>query len=184
MKVLNDLIISEDLYKTYFECNLKACKGECCVSGDSGAPIIDEEKIEIEKYLDQIMPYLSLEQANIIRTEGFSEIDMDGDLVTKCMPDDTRCVFTVKENGITYCGIEKAYREGEISFQKPISCHLFPIRIKEYRSFKAINVQQLTMCNCAFQKGKENQTSVLDFCKDALTRKFGEEIYKQIKDLT
>ena len=173
-------IISFDVFEEHFLCNLMKCKGACCVKGDSGAPLTRDEVPEIEKNLPPIKPYMTEEGWNIIEKQGVSVIDKDGDLVTPLVGNN-ECAFTfVDEHGITRCAIEKAFIAGDINFRKPVSCHLFPIRITEYKRFDAVNYQKIAICKPARSCGKSASIPLYQFLKEPLIRKYGIEWYEQL----
>jgi hypothetical protein len=178
---IGDAIISMDVFEKHFLCDLNACKGACCVEGESGAPLTDEEAELIEHFFPVFKQYMSKDCIDVVEKTGFSLIDSDGDLVTPLI-NNRECVYTFTDkNGIVKCAIEKAYFEGEISFRKPVSCHLFPIRISEYDSFSAVNYQRLDICKAARICGAKNKLPLYVFLKDALIRKFGAEWYAELE---
>ncbi len=178
---IGDAIISMDVFEKHFLCDLNACKGACCVEGESGAPLTDEEAGLIEKFFPVFKQYMSNDCIDVVEKTGFSVIDSDGDLVTPLI-NNRECIYTfTDEQGIVKCAIEKAYFEGQISFRKPVSCHLFPIRISEYESFSAVNYQRLDICKAARICGVKNKLPLYVFLKDALTRKFGAEWYAELE---
>jgi hypothetical protein len=174
-------IISLDIFESYFLCNLSACKGSCCVEGDSGAPLTDDEALQIELYYPVFEKYISIINKNEVEIQGTSVIDKDGELVTP-LHNKRECVYTfIDEAGITKCAIEKAFLNGEIPFRKPVSCHLFPIRITEYNDFDAINYQELAICSPGRECGTKNKLPLYQFLKEPLTRKYGEEWCKEVE---
>ncbi len=180
MLQIGKTIISLDVIQKEFFCDLRKCQGACCVDGDSGAPVTPEEARLIEQMFPDFEEYLSDHNKTEIIRQGFSLTDSDGDLVTPIVGNN-ECVYTfIDENGLTKCAIEKAYFEKKITFRKPVSCHLFPIRITEYERFDAINYQQLDICKpgriCGIRKG----IPLWKYLKDPLTRKYGEEWYKEL----
>lgn len=178
---IGDTIISFDVFEKHFLCNLMACKGACCVEGDSGAPLTKEEAALIEKHFPVFSKYLSNEYRETAINAGFSTIDTDGDLVTP-LYNNRECAYAyTDEHGITKCAIEKAYFAGEISFRKPVSCHLFPIRITQHASFQAVNYQRLDICQPGRECGTKNKLPLYVFLKEALIRKFGEEWYNELE---
>ncbi len=174
-------IISEEVVKKQFSCDLNACHGECCIQGDSGAPLEEEEIGVIEDHLDEIKPYMTKSGIEAVNKDGVFDYDSDGDFVTTLVHGQ-ECAFVYFENEIALCAIEKAYREGKISYYKPISCHLYPIRISEYKDFEAINYHKWEICDLALLKGKKEQTAIYEFLKEPLIRKYGEDWYKQLDD--
>ncbi|MBP7506435.1 MAG: DUF3109 family protein [Prolixibacteraceae bacterium] len=178
---IGNAIISLDIFEEYFLCDLMSCKGACCVEGSSGAPLTDDEAIMIELHYPEYEKYLNEESKAETEKQGFSIIDKDGDLVTPLL-NNRECVYSlIDESGITKCAIEKAYLEGIIPFRKPVSCHLFPIRITEYDTFDAVNYQKIDICRSGRICGKENKLPLYKFLKEPLIRKYGEEWYKEME---
>lgn len=173
-------IVSLDILEKKFLCDLLKCKGACCVEGDSGAPVTLEEVKAIQEAYSEIEPYIPESHREEIRKQGFAVVDLDGDLVTPLV-NNKQCVYTYAENGILKCGIEKAFLDGKINFRKPVSCHLFPIRITEYKRFDAINYQQIDICKPGRQCGKTEKLSLYVFLKEPLIRKYGEAWYEQLE---
>lgn len=178
---IDKAIISLDIIEEYFLCNLMSCKGACCVEGSSGAPLTDDEAIMIELHYPDFEKYMTEESKKETEIQGFSVIDRDGDLVTPLL-NNKECVYSyIDESGITKCAIEKAYLEGITPFRKPLSCHLFPIRITEYDDFDAVNYQKIPICSSGRLCGKENKLPLYKFLKEPLIRKYGEEWYKDLE---
>jgi hypothetical protein len=174
-------IVSFDLFDKQFLCDLASCKGECCVEGDSGAPLTKEEAALIEQNFDRFKKYLDEKYISEISKQGFAVIDNDGDLVTP-LYNNRECAYTyTDENGVTKCSIEKAFFEGESTFRKPVSCHLFPVRITEYDDFDAINYQQLDICKSGRECGKKKNVILYQFLKEPLIREYGEEWYNELE---
>lgn len=172
-------LVSLDVLQKKFCCNLHACKGACCVFGDAGAPLTIEEAGDLEDYLDEMSPYISTEGLfSIIETGAFVH-DLDGEIVTPLI-NNKECAFTAFENGIAFCAIERAYQNGVIPFNKPVSCHLYPIRIKSFDEFDGVNFDVWDICNPALEKGNRNDTPVYQFVKEALIRKYGIEWFEQL----
>ena len=176
---IEDKIISLDIFKTYFFCDLSACKGSCCVEGDSGAPLLYEEKKILEEIYEKVKPYMSKEGKVEVEKNGVSTIDKDGDLTTTLVKN-KECSFVIFENGIAKCSIEKAYNNGSIEFKKPISCHLFPIRIAEYPDFEAVNYEKIKICKPACDCGSKLKIPLFVFLKEPLIRKYGESWYEEL----
>ena len=152
---IDDTLISTDVLQKEFVCNLQKCKGICCVEGDSGAPLDEDELETLEKIFPKVKPFLRKEGIESIQKQGTYIIDEDGDWVTPLI-DGKECAYVIfDEKGITKCGIEKAYEAGEIDYQKPISCHLYPVRIQKYNAFTAVNYHKWEICNDACALGKE-----------------------------
>jgi len=174
-------IVSIDVFKAHFLCDLLRCKGGCCIEGDSGAPLTEDEAALIEASYPVFKKYLPEQHIRAIEEMGFSLIDSDGDRVTP-LYNSLQCAYTcTDENGILKCGIEKAYTEGEITFRKPISCHLFPIRITSYKRFDAVNYQKLVVCQPGRECGESAKLPLYIFLKEPLIRKYGEEWYKELE---
>jgi len=173
-------VVSLDILEKKFCCDITKCKGACCVEGYSGAPLKEEEAAIIEELYPKFKEYLSEENKAQIAKQGFSVIDHDGDLVTPIIGKN-ECVFTfTDEQGITLCAIEKAYYEKNTNFRKPVSCHLFPIRIKHYSEFRAVNYVELAICSPARKCGNSDGIYVYEFLKEPLIRALGEDVYNQI----
>ena len=181
MITIDNTIISNELIEKKFVCDLKKCKGECCVEGDEGAPLEEEEISIIEDYIDRIKPYMTEEGRKVVEKIGVFDYGADGDFVTPLV-NERECAFTIFENGIAFCAIEKAFLEKEIDFQKPISCHLYPIRIQKYKDFEAVNYHQWHVCNCAVKLGEKLDVPVYEFLKEPLIRKYGEQWYKKLEE--
>jgi len=180
MVEIEDKIISDELFEKKFVCDLQKCKGGCCVEGDSGAPLRSKEIKEISKNLSIIKSEMSTKGLNAIKNNDFHYLDSDGDKVTKLV-DGKECVFVVfDKNNIAKCSIESAYRKNKINFNKPISCHLYPIRIKKYDSFTAVNVDSWHVCKPACECGTELNVPVFKFLKDAIVRSWGLDFFKHL----
>lgn len=174
-------ILSNDIFEKHFVCDILKCKGACCIEGDSGAPLTDEEAVSIEKEYPNFEKYLPGKHKREIGKQGFSLIDSDGDLVTPLV-NNRQCAYSFyDERGILKCAIEKAHFEGKSKFRKPISCHLFPIRITEYKRFDAVNYQELDICKPGRECGVSQQVPLYKFLKEPLIKKYGEEWYSQVE---
>lgn len=181
MIVHGKVILSEDIKDKDFVCNIAKCKGICCIEGDSGAPLEDDEIPVIEAAFDKVKPYLRPEGVMAIEEQGTWVVDSDNDVVTPLV-NGKECAYVIfDDNGITKCGIEKAWEDGAVDFRKPISCHLYPIRAKKYDEFEALNYDRWDICSDACTLGQELKVPVYKFAKDALVRKFGEEWYKELE---
>ena len=178
---IKDTLISDDIFDKKFVCDLSSCKGACCVDGDSGAPLTQEECSVLDNIYDEVKQYMRPEGIETVEKEGTYIVDSDGDLVTPLV-NERECAYVYfDEKGITKCAIERAYLEGEIDFRKPISCYLFPIRLKEYPTFTAVNVQLLEICNCACVMGNELKIPVYKFLKNPLKQRFGAKWYQELE---
>jgi len=177
---IEDTVVSLDLIERYFCCDLWKCKGACCVEGESGAPLTKQEFDYLRKILPLLWDNLSPDAKEVINKQGIAYIDRENDIVTSII-DGKDCVFTYyDENAVCKCAIEKAYNEGRIDFKKPVSCHLYPVRVKQYKDYKAINYHRWKVCRAAEILGEQKQIFVYQFLKEALIRKFGEEWYNAL----
>jgi hypothetical protein len=181
---IDDKLVSADLFDECFDCDLSCCHGACCVHGDSGAPLEKNEKELIETHFDTLLPFLSEAGKNAMEEKGIAEIDEDGDLVTTLVGDRGECAYSYfSDDGMCLCAIEKAYRLGVIPFNKPISCHLYPIRLEDFNGITALNYDRWGICDYARIKGFENSTPVFIFLKDAIIRKFGNDFYHALQKI-
>ncbi len=173
-------IIATDLLTEEFCCDLSLCKGECCVEGDSGAPLDIEEVDLLEQEWENYKPYMTPEGVEEVERQGFMVVDVDGDYTTPLV-DGAQCAYAFKENGITFCAIERAYREGKTTFIKPISCHLYPIRVKRFSTGDyGLNLHRWNICKCAFECGKKNGVKLYRALREPIVRAFGEDFYEQL----
>ena len=178
---LGRTIVSEDIIEKDFVCNLNACKGACCVQGDAGAPLDQEETEMLEELFPKIKPFLRKVSVEAIEAQGHYIKTDSGKLETPLI-DGKECAYAVfDENNKALCGIEQAFKQGEIEWQKPLSCHLYPVRIKEYSAFSAVNYHRWPICDDACTLGKELQVPVYRFVKEALIRKFGPEWFEDLE---
>lgn len=177
---IGDAIVASDIIEENFLCDLSACMGECCVEGDAGAPLEEDEVKIIEDLLSEVWDDLSPAAQAVIKEHGVAYRDHDGDMVTSIV-NGKDCVFTYyDEKGICKCAIEKAYREGRTNFYKPISCHLYPIRLQKYKDFTAVNYHRWSICKAAVLLGKKEGLKVYEFLKKPLIRRFGEDWYNEL----
>ncbi len=180
MLQIGKAVISLDVIQKEFCCDVAKCNGACCVAGDSGAPITPEEALIIKTLYPYFMEYLTAQNITEIGRQGFSVTDSDGDLVTPIVGDN-ECAYTfVDEAGITRCAIERAFIEKQTSFRKPVSCHLFPIRITAYKRFDAVNYQQLDICKPGRICGKSQGLPLWSYLREPLIRKYGHRWYKEL----
>ncbi len=181
MLQIQDTLVSLDLAERFFLCDLDSCLGQCCIDGDAGAPITEEEDRKLREILPVVKPYLLPSALREIEENGVSYVDEEGDLVTQIV-EGRNCVFTTYgPGGMCMCAIEKAYREGKTDFYKPISCHLYPVRLKEYDGFTAVNLHRWKICRCAEVLGRAKGVRAYKFLKAPLIRRFGEEWYKELE---
>ncbi|MDE6643647.1 MAG: DUF3109 family protein [Muribaculaceae bacterium] len=180
MLEIKDTLVSLDLAERFFCCDLEKCLGQCCIEGDAGAPITEEEQAKIEKLLPEIWDDLLPAAKSEIEENGVAYIDEEGDLVTSII-DGKNCVFTTYgEGGMCLCAIEKAYREGRVDFKKPSSCSLYPVRLTKYPSFTAVNYHRWKICRCAEVLGRANNIRLYRFLEGPLTDYFGKEWYDEL----
>lgn len=180
---IQDKIVSLDVIERYFCCNLDDCLGECCIEGDAGAPLTEEENRRLQELLPRILPYLSEKARRVVEEEGVSYVDSEGDLVTQLV-DGANCVFTTfAPDGKCLCALEKARRAGETDFFKPISCAIYPVRIKHFDSFTALNFHRWKICKGAEVMGRAKGIRAFEFLREPLTRAFGNDWYEEL-DLT
>jgi hypothetical protein len=177
---LNKTIISEEILEKEFVCNLSACKGACCVDGDAGAPLTQEETQILVDIYPKVKPFLRPEGIQAIEEQGAFVIGTDGEYETTLI-EGKDCAYVIFDGQTALCGIEQAYNEGIVDWKKPVSCHLYPIRVKEYSDFAAVNYHKWHICSDACALGKELQVPVYKFVKEALIRKFGEQWYQELE---
>ena len=181
MLQIENTVISFDVLEKYFVCDLDKCLGACCIEGDAGAPIEAEEKNILEELLPIVWDDLTPAAQEKIQEQGVSYIDEEGDLVTSIV-NGKDCVFTCYDKGgMCQCAIEKAFRQGKTSFYKPISCHLYPIRIKQFGEYTAVNLHKWKICKTASVLGRKEGVKAYQFLKEPLIRKFGKAWYEQLE---
>ena len=183
MILIDDVLISDDVVEKQFVCNIKKCKGICCVEGDSGAPVEKSETKILKKIYPKIKKYLIPEGIKAIEAQGTFVDEPDDEYTAYATPliDGGACAYVnYEKDGTISCGIEKAWKDGVTDFQKPISCHLYPIRLKPMETVTAVNYDVWDICSDACKLGKSLKIPVYVFLKDALIRKFGEEFYETL----
>lgn len=177
---IGDTLVSLDVVEKFFCCDLEACKGECCIAGDAGAPLTDEEDRLLKELYPRIKPHLNAKAEKAIEEEGASYKDPEGDTVTQLI-EGAACVYTCMEkDGLCLCALEKARRAGANELFKPISCSLYPVRVKDYGSFKAVNYDRWKICRPAETLGSKKGIRVYQFLRDPLIRRFGHEWYDEL----
>jgi hypothetical protein len=182
MILVENTVISDDIAEKFFVCNLEKCKGACCVEGDLGAPLENSELAILEEIYEQVKPYLSAEGIAAIEKQGKYIKDWEDDFSTTTI-DEKECAYAIyDEKGILKCGIEQAYLDGKISWKKPISCHLYPIRITKYDEYEAINYDRWSICSDACELGEKLGVPVYQFLKEPLIRKYGEKWYHELEN--
>ncbi len=177
--LIDDVLVSDELKEIYFACNLRACKGECCVQGDAGAPLEEEEISIIEDYIDDIKPFMTDKGRLVAGLAGVFDYDSDAEYVTPLI-DGKECAFVYKDNGISLCAIERAWLNGKIKYRKPISCHLYPIRLSKVGDFMAMNYNKWNICAPALLKGKNPGEPLYRYLEEPITRKFGKEFFGKL----
>lgn len=181
MLQIQDTIVSFDVLERRFLCDLAKCKGICCIEGDSGAPLEDDEIPILERLVDVVWNQLSEESKAVIKEQGVWYTDVMGDKVTSIV-NGKECVFTtIDEDGMCKCALEVAYREGRSDFYKPISCHLYPVRLDKVGDNIAVNYHKWDVCKCARKLGSINDLPVYKFLKEPLVRRFGQEWYDELE---
>jgi hypothetical protein len=183
MIAINNILVSDEIIEEQFVCDLNKCKGGCCVDGDAGAPLAKDELDRINEVYEAVLPYLSEENKMELQRQGRYVFDKEFGWVTPTIKSKV-CVYgIIDEKGVVKCGIEQAYNDGKVKWKKPISCHLFPIRIKPSKDKKAeyVNYEpREELCSAACYLGKKLKVPVYVFLKDALIRKYGEEFYETL----
>ena len=177
---IDDKIVSADLLRECFACDISRCKGICCVEGNAGAPLEMDEMDVLEELYPIYEKYMTPEGREAIERDGFAVVDIDGDLTTPLV-NDAECAYSYNEGGVTLCAIEKAYLAGECSWRKPISCHLYPIRVGEYGPYRALNYDRWDVCKMAVLKGQKENLPIYKFLKEPLIRRFGEDWYAELE---
>ncbi len=178
---VEDVLVRKEIPETHFACDLNKCKGACCtLESEYGAPLLEEEVAEIEKIMDVLNEYIPASHRARIEEDGFYEVK-DGELMTNSV-DNKACVFVYFENDIAKCSIERAYFDGKVTFRKPISCHLFPIRLSKFGG-DVLRYEKFSECSPALKNGSQKSIRMVDFCKDSLIRLYGEKWYEKLKEI-
>ncbi len=181
MFIVDNCIVSEEIADIKFLCNLKKCRGICCKEGDAGAPLEEDEIGVLEDIYEIIEPYMSDEGRIAVQENGdIFDYDIEGNFVTPLI-EGQECAFAVIEDDVIQCAIEKAWKDGLIDFRKPISCHLYPIRISNYNEFNALNYHHWSICKDALRKGDAEGVPLYKFLKEPLIRKFGKDWYNELE---
>ena len=179
---IGDILVSSEVVTEFFCCDYEKCKGCCCIIGDSGAPLLEEELEELEAGFPAYSRYMDEKGKAAAEASGFFAVDRDGDLVTPCVEGSEACAYAAMEaNGNCLCAIEKCFFAGGCRFRKPISCRLYPIRVSELAPGRyALNLHRWAICRDAFEKGKKERVRVYEFLRGPLTDRFGEEFYSAL----
>lgn len=184
MIIVGQTLVSEELLEEFFVCDLNACKGACCIEGESGAPLEQDELLLLEDSLEAVRPYMRPEGIAVIDEQGPYTVDDDGDFVTSLVGKHGACAFvTFDEKGIAKCALEQAYNDGKTSWKKPISCHLYPVRLAKLKEYVAVNYHRWQVCEPACACGKSLKVPVYKFLKDPLTRRFGSDWYRELEEI-
>jgi len=180
MLAIENTLISESVLEKKFVCDLSACKGECCIAGESGAPLEKEEVEVLEKIFPRVKAYMTKEGVKAIEEQGVYVVDSDRELTTPLVKGGS-CAFVYIENKIAKCSIEKAYNEGKVNFKKPISCHLYPIRVVHKKGVEKLEYHRWNICSPACACGDKLNVTIYKFLKEPLERKYGKNWYKQLE---
>jgi len=180
---LGKTIVSEDIIEKDFACNLSACKGACCVDGDAGAPVEADERTILKNIYSKIKPFMSPEGIKAVENQGVFTTNKEGEHETPLV-NGAECAYIIFDKKNTaLCAIEEAYNSGAVTFKKPISCHLYPIRVQDYSEFAAVNYHKWPICDDACTLGASLQIPIYKFVKQALIRKFGEDWYAELENI-
>ncbi len=173
-------LVHEDLLEESFVCHLDKCKGACCVEGDAGAPLERSELKILEEIYPHVKPFMTEKGIETIEQQGTWVRDQEGDYTTPCIDGNKECAYVIWEGGVSKCAIEKAYLENKVHWKKPISCHLYPIRVTAYPEFEILNYDRWHICKAACSYGRELKVPVYRFLKEPLIRKYGEDWYNEL----
>ncbi len=179
---IEDCLVSEEVITEYFACDYEKCKGCCCIIGDSGAPLKEDEIDKIEESYPEFSPLMQETGRKVVVEKGFFEIDVDGDIVTPLCPGTEECAFTHFDgNRNCFCAMERSFFAGGSKFRKPVSCWLYPIRVTELSNGKhALNLHRWDICKDAFEKGRKEKVRVYEFLREPLIEAYGEEFYSAL----
>jgi hypothetical protein len=181
MLQIQNALVSLDVVERYFCCDLSKCLGACCIEGDAGAPVTKDEYEILKKILPEVWDDLLPRAKEEIKANGVCYLDEEGDLVTSII-DGKNCVFSCyAPGGMCQCAIERAYREGRIDFYKPISCHLYPVRLTEYATCTTVNYHHWSICHAAEVLGRKQGIRLYKFLREPLIRRFGEAWYAELE---
>lgn len=184
MLIVGETLVSEELLEEQFVCDLNKCLGQCCVEGESGAPLLQEELPVLEDIYEKVKPFMRRLGIDAIEREGLYTLDSDGDFVTTLVAPGKECVFvTFDEKGIAKCALEQAFNAGITQWKKPISCHLYPVRLSQLKEYVAVNYHRWQVCSPACALGKELKVPVYVFLREPLIRKFGEAWYHELETI-
>lgn len=182
MLEIDNKIISLDIFRENFCCDLSHCRGACCVEGNSGAPLEEEEVDILEEEYEAYKPYMKADGVAAVEEQGFMVVDTDGEYTTPLVGD-AECAYSFEEGGVTFCAIERAWREGKTSFVKPVSCHLYPIRVARFRNGSyGLNYHRWDICGGARECGGRTGMPVYKALREPLIRRFGKEFYAALEE--
>ncbi len=176
---IGDTLISTAIFSEQFVCDIANCHGDCCIEGDGGAPVKDEEIPQIEAALPAAMPYMSDAGIAVVKEQGVVYKDADGDNLTSLVSS-KECVFAYKKDGAWQCALETAFNAGKSDFRKPISCYLYPVRVKKHRKFTAVEYHEWGICKCACENGAKLKVPVYKFLREPLIAAFGKAWYSEL----
>ena len=186
MILIGNTVVSLEILEKEFCCDLEKCRGCCCIEGDAGAPLTEEEEKTLKELLPMLLPEMTPEARKAVEEKGMSYRDPEGELVTQIV-DGKDCVFARTDHkGWCYCLIEKAFHAGKTTFRKPVSCHLYPVRVKEFAArgnapaMSALEYNRWDICHCARVLGKKEHVRLYEFLKEPLIRRFGQEWYDEL----
>lgn len=183
MIFIENIAISSEIVEEFFACDIARCKGECCVSGDSGAPLAEEELAILQAVYADVEPYLSDAGKAAIAEQGLFVEEYPDDYSTPLI-NGGACAYTIfSPEGVALCGIEQAYLDGKIAFKKPISCHLYPIRVSKMGEYEALNYHRWNICKAACKRGNKEGIRIYEFLEEAITRKYGAAFYQTLADV-
>lgn len=178
MLIVDEILVSEEIFEKKFVCNLAKCKGACCVEGDAGAPLKKQEVAQLRKEFKNYKPYLTIEGIKAIEETGFSVYDKEDKTQKTTLINGGACAYiNYDEKGTAICGIEKAYLDDKTTFRKPISCHLYPIRESNIGELRAVNYEEWDICSDACKLGEALKVPVYQFLKEPITRAYGKDFY-------
>ena len=181
MFAVDRVLVSDELLEAPFTCNLGACRGACCVQGDAGAPLEPDERAELDQALPKVRSMLRPEALRVIEDAGAWQETGPGRYATACV-DGAECVFVTYDGPVAKCALQKAFFEGRIDFEKPISCHLYPVRVEKYGAYEVLNYEQISLCDSARKHGRRTGAQLAAFLRAPLVRKYGEAWYEEFRD--
>ena len=180
MLIVKNSIVSDDIVDRRFCCDLSQCKGQCCVEGDCGAPLLEEEIPILEQILPQVEPYMTEAGKAVVQSEGVATLNNAAEPCTPLVNNRECAYVSWGDDGTAFCAIEQAFRDGNIDFMKPISCHLYPLRVDEYGEFTTVNYHQWDVCRCAVVKGNQEGQPLYEYLREPLVRRFGQDWYDEL----